>query len=327
MVTVYNRETYLAGALRSVLIQDPGPEEMEIVVVDDCSPDVDVRRISDGVSQGRVAVYRRPTNGGLSTTWTDCVRLARGRWVHILHDDDTVLPGFYESLRAGIENRPEVGAAFTRHLFMDQDDHWLHLSPLERRTPGILEDWTEKIFIQQRIQCPSIVVRREAYERLGGFHPQLVFALDWDMWKRIAASYAVWYEPRPLACYRVHDGSETKRLAKSGQTIRDVIESIEYARHYLPSEQGAEIARRARERLAKDHLRAARSLADRGRLAASFSVVREAFHVSPTLRIGLTGMRTVSAATAQAALRPLKSAARVGFTALRSGVRRATPMS
>ena len=43
MIPAYNPPAdYLAQTLRSVLAQAPGPEQMQIEVVDDCSPKVDV---------------------------------------------------------------------------------------------------------------------------------------------------------------------------------------------------------------------------------------------------------------------------------------------
>ena len=54
---------------------------------------------------------------------------------------------------------------------------------------GLLENWLEKIYIRQRIQTPSIVLRREVYERLGGFDQRLTAFEDWEMWVRTAVCF------------------------------------------------------------------------------------------------------------------------------------------
>ena len=121
---------------------------------------------------------------------------------------------------------PDVGAAFCRHVFMDGEGKASHPSELERPTAGVLDGWPGLICRTQRIQCPSIIVRREVYERLGGYRTDLCYALDWEMWNRIAAHYSVWYEPEPLACYRIHATNETARLKCTNRDIADILRAV-----------------------------------------------------------------------------------------------------
>ena len=72
-----------------------------------------------------------------------------------------------------------MGAAFCRQLFMDEDGHWTYLADLEQRQSGILENALERMASDQIVLTPSIVVRREAYEKLGGFDRRLICAEDW----------------------------------------------------------------------------------------------------------------------------------------------------
>src|SRR4029450_1568238 len=100
IIPSYNpRAAYLEETLRSVLAQDPGPDEMQIEVVDDCSPDGAPVELVHRIAGDRVAVHRERKNNGLAGIWNRCIERACGEWVHILHQDDIVLPGFYEHLR------------------------------------------------------------------------------------------------------------------------------------------------------------------------------------------------------------------------------------
>jgi hypothetical protein len=163
---------------------------------------------------------------GLAGNWNRCIALSRGRWVHILHQDDLVLPGFYERLSRADQAEPRPGAAFCQHAHIDAAGNWQKISGLERRSPGLIEDWLERIVDYPRLVCASIVVRRDVYEHLGGFLPDLIYALDWEMWVRIALYYSVWYEPTVLACYRIHDKGETARLRKLGMDHADMEKTI-----------------------------------------------------------------------------------------------------
>jgi glycosyltransferase involved in cell wall biosynthesis len=250
MIPTYNPGRYLEKTIESVLAQAPGPGEMQIEVVDDCSMDSDVEEIVRRAGGGRVSVYRRSERGGLCANWNTCIERARGHWVHILHQDDLVLPGFYHRLRLGIESEPDIGAAFCRHLLIDEDGNWYHIPLLLNRFAGIIPDWLERISSSVLLQTPSIVVKREVYERIGGFNPELIYTLDWEMWKRIAAHYPVWYEPQPLACYRTHNSSETSRLVRTGADIEDVRKCIEMSRAYLPVSIADKASKKAGETFA-----------------------------------------------------------------------------
>ncbi|NJP10529.1 MAG: glycosyltransferase family 2 protein [Leptolyngbyaceae cyanobacterium RU_5_1] len=145
MIPTYNGTKYLEQTLKSVLEQDPGPDQMQIEVVDDCSTQDDPEQLVREIGNGRISFYRQPQNVGLLPNWNACIERSRGHWVHLLHQDDAVLPGFYERLNQGIERESGTGALLCRHLFMDEEGDWQAMSELERRTPGILTDWLEKL--------------------------------------------------------------------------------------------------------------------------------------------------------------------------------------
>jgi hypothetical protein len=226
MIPTYNPTDLLEKTLRSVLDQDPGPARMEIVVVDDASPNGSAETVVRRLAQDRVRLCPGEVNRGLAANWNRCISLSRGRWVHILHQDDLVRPGFYESLAKADQQDPRPGAALCQHAVIDDLGNWRKISNLEQPTAGVIADWLERIVLYQRVQCAAIVVRREVYEQLGGFRPDLVYALDWEMWVRIARHYPLWYEPTVLACWRVHDRSETARLQNLSQTHADVEKAI-----------------------------------------------------------------------------------------------------
>ena len=234
MIPTYRATALLEKALRSVLDQDPGPGTMQIAVVDDCSPDDEARRIVDRVAPGRVEFHRNPTNLGLAGNWNSCLVKSRGRWVHLFHQDDLVLPGFYERLGRPAIEAPEVGAAFCRYSWIDEHDGWAGDSDVERETPGIIEDWVDRIATGQRIQCPSIVVKRAVYETLGGFRGDLRYTLDWEMWVRIACRFPFWYEPEVLAFWRNHRASETGRLERLNLTVPDYDRVLKIFQGLLP---------------------------------------------------------------------------------------------
>ena len=79
-----------------------------------------------------------------------------------------------------------------------------------------------------------IVVRRSAYEEVGGYRTDLRMVLDWEMWVRIATRRRFWYEPSVLACYRDHSASETARLRDVGADLADLRPAIAVVAGYVP---------------------------------------------------------------------------------------------
>jgi glycosyltransferase involved in cell wall biosynthesis len=280
MIPTYNCAGYLAYTIRSVLDQTPLAGEMQIEVIDDHSDRDDPAEVTRRVGGDRVTFFRQPSNVGPQATFTTCVRRARGHWVHILHGDDMVRDGYYAALRRGIEQAPSVHAAFCRVMTIDASNHWLEPSPLERHEPGIVPDLLERLAVFNGIMFPSIAVRRSAYEALGGFHPELFHAADWDMWKRIAAHYPVWYEPEALALYRIHQQSDTSRLMRTGANIRDARHAIAIAERYLPADRAARLSREARLHHALYAIELAQERMQTADWAGTWAQVRAAFACS-----------------------------------------------
>jgi hypothetical protein len=247
MIPAYNRTKYLEKTLRSVLAQDPGPEEMQIEVVDDASQVDDPEPLVRRVGGERVSFVRNPRNLGLMPNFNNCVERSRGHCVHILHTDDVVLPGFYERLKIALQARSDIGAAFCRYGQIDGNDLWLGTSGIERPTAGILCDFIGKIGASVRVQCPAMVVRRSVYEQWGGFRLDLPYTADWEMWIRIAAHYPIWYEPTTLAAWRVHPKSASAGFKSSGEALVDMLRCIEISRSWLPLDRAETLSRSARE--------------------------------------------------------------------------------
>jgi GT2 family glycosyltransferase len=252
---------------------------MQIEIVDDCSDADTAFEVTHEVGADRVTFHREPENRGLANTWNRCIERARGHWVHILHQDDIVLPGFYDALRKGAESS-KAGAIFCRHAFTNSNGHWINISELHRECAGLLDDWHAKITVQCVIQCAAIAVRRDVYEQLGGFLPHLHYVADWEMWQRIASQFPFWFEPSILACYRRHELSVTSRLRLDAADTREVRHMIELTSTYHSPLKRRMLARRARSAWAEVALFHARELLVQAGFAPAWRQIVEALRLS-----------------------------------------------
>jgi cellulose synthase/poly-beta-1,6-N-acetylglucosamine synthase-like glycosyltransferase len=286
MIPTYNCAAYLRQTLASVLAQDPGPERMQIEVVDDGSTLDDPEAVVREMGQARVSFFRQPQNVGHVANFNSCLRRARGELVHLLHGDDRVRPGFYKALEPAFAQHPEIGAAFCRAVYMDLEGGSEALGSLEQPHSGVLPGWLERLAGGQRVATPSVVVRRAVYERLGGFDKRIRCAgEDWEMWVRIAAHYPVWYEPEALAEYRVKrvgsltgDARGTPELIRDMRRATDIIQS--YLSEHLPTPAARKVLRCARTEYAHWALNDADELLRYRRFTPALVHVAEAFRCS-----------------------------------------------
>jgi hypothetical protein len=304
-IPTYNPQPiYLQKTLQSILNQNLDFARVRVEVFDDASTEVDVESLVKNISYGEIAYHKNTKNLGFIANWNNCIKQTSGEWIHILHQDDLVLPGFYDKLELGLQDK-NTGAAFCRHFHIDENSQYQWLTVLERHPPGFLDNWLDKIAITQRIQFASIVVKRSIFQHLGGFNPKAGSAADWEMWKRIAAHYAIWYEPQPLACYRLHSSSETSRLIQTGANIADTRKAIEISRAYLPRDKANYLSAQALEHYAQYALREAhKQLQLRNREAAQ-AQIQEALKCSQSPQIQAVANHLLKALPAETPMNSL----------------------
>jgi glycosyltransferase involved in cell wall biosynthesis len=236
MIPTYKGTRYLSKTLASVLAQAPAADEMQIEVIDDGSPDTRAQQLVSEIAGDRVSFFRKPRNEGLLANFNTCIERARGELVHILHDDDAVLPGFYTTANAVLVKDPSLGALFCRFILIDGHERWREVSPLLCQTSRKLDNPALQLARRNLIRTPCVVVRRSVYEQIGGFDSRLSHSADWEMWVRIAVHFGVWYEDRPLALYREHIGSDSSSLVRSGENLRQALAAIRIFYEYLPQD-------------------------------------------------------------------------------------------
>jgi glycosyltransferase involved in cell wall biosynthesis len=283
MIQTFNCAQYLTQTLQSVLEQDPGAEHMQIQVVDDHSTQDDPEAVVRKMGHGRVEFYRQSCNVGITENFATCLQNSRGRLVHLLHGDDYVLDGFYERMQRGFDADARIGAAFCRHYLLA--DSGRTISTLEQEVSGVLDNWLQRLASEQRIMTPSMVVRREVYEAVGGFDARLICSEDWEMWVRIAARYPIWYEAQPLAVYRMHSHSNTGRHVRTAEDMRYTRAAIDMFADYLPAPQAAAIVRGAKQTYALSALRMARVLLEQRDLQGFRAQFQEALRLSRSAKV------------------------------------------
>jgi len=138
-----------------------------------------------------------------------------------LHQDDYILPGFYQKLTEAAAKHPEVALLATRSDFItEQGTVW----KTSERIPELENGGraVERFFYGTPVQCPAVVVKKSFYAAHGTFDPNLNFVLDCEMWARVIGIGGGVVLPDALACYRSSDGAATSRLERTAENLRDI---------------------------------------------------------------------------------------------------------
>lgn len=259
MIPVYNCSLYLEETLRSVLAQDPGAAQMQIEVVDDASTDADVSALVTQMGEGRVSYFRQPENVGSLRNFYTCLQRARGHFVHLLHGDDLVRPGFYDKMHSLFTEHPLLGAGFCRYAYINEQGAVLYCQDPEMDQVGVLQNWLVRLGERQRIQYAAMVVKREVYENLGAFYG-VEYGEDWEMWMRIAAHYDTGYVPQVLAEYRKHYSSVSGKHFVTARNMASLEWVMRKIRRYVPPQFREDVDSRSRNFYAHYALRVANAL-------------------------------------------------------------------
>jgi glycosyltransferase involved in cell wall biosynthesis len=246
MIPTFNCARSLRRTIESVLSATAHNSKTQIEIVDDSSSRDNPEEVADLYRRHGVAFFRQPMNIGASANFNSCIARARGKWVHILHGDDYVHPDFYSALEQSISSHQNVRVAFTSYMAVDESGGLLWQPENLPAAGGVIEPtWRDAIAIHNEIMAPAIVVQKSAYTEAGNFNTSLCHTADWDMWKRLIWRYDTWFEPRALAYYVIHASSDSSKLMRSGENLRDSLRAIKIASQYFPIDRRKELFRKA----------------------------------------------------------------------------------
>ncbi|MEM9753029.1 MAG: glycosyltransferase family 2 protein [Planctomycetota bacterium] len=121
VIPTCNRPQFLRSCLESAIAQSYRP--LEVVVTDDSSDDASERMLASLTVPDSVdIIYRRNTPSlWQAANVNQGFRLASGRRIVLIHDDDVLLRGSVSALAAAMDDQPEAVIAYGRQRLMSPD--------------------------------------------------------------------------------------------------------------------------------------------------------------------------------------------------------------
>jgi glycosyltransferase involved in cell wall biosynthesis len=285
VIPVHNCAHYLGQMLPEVVEQLRQRTDAEIIVVDDASTD-DPARVVESLGGDRVRYQPNQRHLGAIATFNRCLAISRGELVHLLHGDDAVRPGFYRAMETALAD-PTMVAAVCRVQDVDAEGIPTYVTRSYRNGTGVWTGALDALAVSNRVRPPGIVVRRSAYEEVGGYLLDLPHAADWEMWTRLAAHGPLVFVDEVLACYRRHDTSDSSARMRSGANVRERIAAIGVVAGHVAPCRRANTTRKALAYSVVFACRTALSLIEDGNWSAARRQVREAVRCARLLPRGV----------------------------------------
>ena len=187
VVTTYKQEKYIGRTIESVLSQ--GIDDLEILVLDDCSPDATEQVVSRYLGDKRVRYVRHPENLGDKGNNALALKKGRGKYMVWLHGDDYLLPGHLKSYLNVMEEHPECALIYSPCYWVDENERVLKLA----RHPGHLgfdycggrNEVAELLAWDSYITPSSVMFRQSDLDQVETLDPD-IRASDWDLFIRLA---------------------------------------------------------------------------------------------------------------------------------------------
>lgn len=202
-VPSYNQGRYLDAALASIFEQDLA---LEVYVLDGGSSDESVDVIRKWES--RLAGWRSHRDAGQAAAINEGIALGSAPYVCWLNSDDWFLPSGLSQLHAALEAYPEAPAAYGRA--------WNFIEETGVRKPVWVQPFSEnRLALRCIVSQPATLMRRSAWDAIGGVDEKLHMAMDYDLWWRLYKTFGpLHFVDDFVAVNREHAETKTKTLRR-----------------------------------------------------------------------------------------------------------------
>lgn len=221
VMTVYNRERFLAESIESVLAQTK--PDFELVIWDDGSTDgsLDIAR-GYAKKDDRIKLIEAEHKGRVSSL-VSAIAESSAPYLGWVDSDDLLAPTALEKTSAVLAAHPEVGLVYTDYIVIDEDGRAKGYGR-RCRIP-----YSKERLLLDLMTFHFRLIRRSVFDQAGGINPLFELAMDYDLCLRLSEVTQVRHIRKPLYRYRDHQESlsSSRRVEQMYCAKRAISEALE----------------------------------------------------------------------------------------------------
>lgn len=213
VVASYNHADFLVRRMDSLINQTY--QNIEILVIDDCSPDGSVEILKRYESHPKVKLVLREENSGWVAVSNQGIEKTSGEYLIFANCDDVCDDRMIERLVQSIKDNPSAGISFCRSLLINEQDEILGNDfdireasfRLRCADDTLLKSDEMAKFLLHSCVIPNLsaaLFKRECFSTVGNLSTSYRVCCDWDLFFRIASRYDIAYIAEPLNYFRQH---------------------------------------------------------------------------------------------------------------------------
>lgn len=195
----YNQAAYIEETLRSVLAQEY--PHLEYLIVDGGSTDGTVEILKK--YQDQLTGWTSEPDRGQTDAINKGFARARGEILAWLNSDDTYEPGAVAAAVKYLQEHPQVGMVYGDCNYINESGAVIGKFRAAQTNYRLLRRGYTHIPQQ------TMFFRAELWKRLGPLDPSFYFAMDYDLWTRIARHAEIKYVPQTWANFRLHTSGKS----------------------------------------------------------------------------------------------------------------------
>jgi putative glycosyltransferase (TIGR04372 family) len=209
VIPCHNDGRYLPLLVRQLRAQSLAPAQ--IIIVDDASTDRSAE-IIDALrrTHPEVQLLRNESNIGVINSINRGVAAASGQFIYMTGCDDLPLPGLFEKSAEILAAHPQTSVCFSNPCSWNADT-WQVIESVPDLS-GCAQYFTphqlaEGLSALPFVQPHSGLIRKSAFEKSGGYDPDLGPSADWFFWMTTIFREGACHLPEPLSLWRVRRNS------------------------------------------------------------------------------------------------------------------------